>query len=69
MANRELEGFLPQMITDHGLSYTAEFLGISTATLGYWLLKLGIVTHGVVVTSGETLEVKRRLGTGGESNE
>jgi len=41
------------------LSATAEELGVSKATLGYWLLKLGINVRRVALAPGETLEVKR----------
>ena len=39
---RRLEDALPEMLTEMGLSATADRLGVSKATLGYWLLKLGI---------------------------
>ena len=32
---------------------------VSKATLGYWLLKLGINVRRVALAPGETLEVKR----------
>ena len=38
---------------------TADELGVSKATLGYWLLKLGISVRRVALAPGETLEVKR----------
>ena len=41
------------------LSATADELGVSKATLGYWLLKLGINVRRVALAPGETLEVKR----------
>ena len=37
-----LEKMLPEMVTEYGLTATADELGVSKATLGYWLLKLGI---------------------------
>ncbi len=54
-----LEKMLPGMVTDEGLSATADKLGVSKATLGYWLLKLGIHVRRVALAPGETLEVKR----------
>ena len=54
-----LERILPEMVTDRGLSSTAEELGVSKATLGYWLLKLGINVRRVALAPGESLEVKR----------
>ncbi len=54
-----LERLLPQMINERGLSATAQYLEVSKATLGYWLLKLGINVHRVALAPGESLEVKR----------
>ena len=56
---RPLERLLPEMVNEKGLSVTAEELGVSKATLGYWLLKLGINVRRVALSPGETLEVKR----------
>ena len=56
---RGLERLLPEMVNEKGLSVTAEELGVSKATLGYWLLKLGINVRRVALAPGETLEVKR----------
>ena len=57
--NRPLERLLPELINQKGLSATAEELGIKTATLNYWLLKLGISVRRVALAPGETLEIKR----------
>ncbi len=54
-----LEKVLPEMITEEGLSATADRLGVSRATLGYWLLKLGINVRRVALAPGESLEIKR----------
>ncbi|MBI4298657.1 MAG: hypothetical protein HY666_02745 [Chloroflexi bacterium] len=54
-----LERILPEMVTERGLSATADELGVSKATLGYWLLKLGINVRRVALAPGESLEVKR----------
>jgi hypothetical protein len=54
-----LERLLPEMINEHGLTATATELEVSKATLGYWLLKLGINVRRVALAPGESLEVKR----------
>ena len=54
-----LEKMLPEMVTEQGLSRSAEQLGVRKATLGYWLLKLGINVRRGALAPGETLEVKR----------
>ena len=56
---RPLESLLLELVNQHGLSYVATELGVSTATVGYWMLKLGIRYRRVAVTANETLEVKR----------
>ena len=56
---RPLERLLPEMVNEKGLSSTADELGVSKATLGYWLLKLGISVRRVALAPGESLEVKR----------
>lgn len=54
-----LEKMLPAMVTENGLSATAGELGVSKATLGYWLLKLRIDVHRVALAPGDTILVKR----------
>ena len=56
---RPLEGLLPELVNEKGLSMTADDLGVSKATLGYWLLKLGINVRRVALAPGEALEIKR----------
>ena len=56
---RPLEKVLPEMVTELGLSATADELEVSIATLSYWLLKLGINVRRVALAPGETLEIKR----------
>ena len=56
---RSLERLLPELVNEIGLSETAAALDVSKATLGYWLLKLGINVRRVALAPGETLEVKR----------
>ena len=55
----DLEIMLPPLVTENGLSSTADSLGVSKATLGYWLLKLGINVQRVALAPGETIEVKK----------
>ena len=57
--HQPLEKILPQMVTEQGLSATADELEVSKATLGYWLLKLGINVRRVALAPGETIEIKR----------
>ncbi len=56
---RPLESLVLDLVNQHGLSHAASELGVSTATVGYWMLKLGIRYRRVAVTADETLEVKR----------
>ena len=58
--DRPLERLLPELVNDQGLTTTADTLGVSKATLGYWMLKMGINVHRVAVAPGEVLEVIRR---------
>ena len=57
---RPLERLLPEMVNEMGLSGTAAELRVSKATLGYWLLKLGINVRRVALAPGESIEVKRQ---------
>lgn len=57
--HQPLEKILPEMVTEQGLSATADELMVSKATLGYWLLKLGINVRRVALAPGETIEIKR----------
>lgn len=54
-----LEDMLPEMVTIQGLTGTANYLGVSKATLGYWLLKFRIDVRRVALAPGDTLEVNR----------
>jgi len=54
-----LEDMLPHMVTEYGLTASADQLGVSKATLGYWLLKLGINVRRVALAPGDSIEVKR----------
>ena len=57
--DRPLERLLPELVNDQGLTGTADTLGVSKATLGYWMLKLGINVRRVAVAPGQVLEIKR----------
>ena len=54
-----LEKILPEMITEQGLTATADYLGVSKATLGYWLLKFRIDVRRVALAPGDSLEITR----------
>ena len=56
---QELERLLPERVNAVGLSATADELGVSKATLGYWLLKLGISVRRIAVSRDEVVEVKK----------
>ncbi len=56
---RLLEELLPERVNDVGLSATAEELGVSKATLGYWLLKLGISVRRIAVSPDEVVEIRK----------
>ena len=56
---RPLETLVPEMVNEHGLSHAADELGVSPATLGYWMLKMGSRDRRVALTADETIEVKR----------
>ena len=56
---RPLETLVPELVNQHGLSHAADELGVSPATLGYCMLKMGIRYRRVALTADETIEVKR----------
>lgn len=56
---RPLEELLPERVNDVGLSATAEELNVSKATLGYWLLKLGISVRRIAVSPDEVVEIRK----------
>lgn len=57
--DRPLERLVPDLVNEHGLTATADTLGVSKATLGYWMLKMGINVRRVALAPGEVLEIKR----------
>ena len=46
---RPLERALPEMVNEVGLTGAAKRIGVSKATLSYWLLKLGIEIRRVAL--------------------
>ena len=54
-----LETLVPHLVNDVGMSRAAAQLGVSPATLGYWMLKMGIQYRRVALADGETIEVRR----------
>ncbi len=56
---RPLETLVPELVNQHGLSHAAAEMGVSPATLSYWMLKMGIRYRRVALTADETIEVKR----------
>ena len=54
-----LENMLPEMVTEQGLTATADYLGVSKATLAYWLLKFRIDVRRVALAPGDTMHVTR----------
>jgi transcriptional regulator with GAF, ATPase, and Fis domain len=56
---RPIERALPEMVNEDGLTGAAKQLGVSKATLSYWLLKLGIEIRRVALAPGEEIEIRR----------
>ena len=54
-----LEKQRPEMVTELGLTATADYLGVSKATLGYWLLKFRIDVRRVALAPGDSLQITR----------
>ena len=54
-----LETLVPNLVNEVGMSRAAAQLGVSPATLGYWMLKMGIQYRRVALADGETIEVRR----------
>lgn len=63
---KPLERLLVDMVNEFGLAGTAARLqtatgtGVSKATLGYWLLKLGINVRRIALAPDETITIKIR---------
>jgi hypothetical protein len=43
---RPLERLLPELVNQYGLSQAATEIGVSTSTVPYWMLKLGLAIGG-----------------------
>ena len=56
---RQLEDPLPEMVTEMGITETANRLRLSKATLNYWLLKLQIRVVRIALRPGESYEIRR----------
>jgi hypothetical protein len=56
---RPLERLLPELVNQYGLSQAATEIGVSTSTVSYWMLKLGVSYRRVALNAQETIEVKR----------
>ena len=56
---QKLEDYLPLELTELGQTEVAEKLGLSKATLGYWLLKLNIRIERVALGPNDSLKVTR----------
>jgi len=56
---RSLERALPEMVNEYGLTGAAKRVGVSKATLSYWLLKLDIEIRRVALAKGEEIEIRR----------
>jgi len=54
---KTLEEILPPMLVEWGPSATADKIGISKATLGYWLLKLQWRVERVILRPDETFKI------------
>jgi len=54
---KPLEVLIPEFVNASNQTETADLFGISKASLGYWMLKLGINVHRKATLPGEMLEV------------
>lgn len=59
----KLEDFLPDLVTDLGLTGASKQIGVSKSILGYWLLKFGIERHTVALAPGDKLTLQRVNGS------
>ena len=55
-----IEDFLPERVTDVGLTAAAKELGVSKASLGYWMLRFGITTHFIAMGPGDEVTIRRQ---------
>lgn len=56
---KPLEKLLPKLISELGYVAAAKRLGVSKATLNYWLLKLGFNRQRVFLQPGEEMVVRK----------
>jgi len=56
---RPIVDIIVEGINNNGLSETAAQLGISKASLGYWILKLGIRVQRIALKPNERIEIVR----------
>ncbi len=52
---RDLEEAIPLYINRDGMTKAAERIGVSKATLNYWMLKLGIRHQYIAVPPGQSV--------------
>tara|TARA_Y100000310_G_scaffold161557_2_gene161432 strand:- start:2781 stop:2993 length:213 start_codon:yes stop_codon:yes gene_type:complete len=57
--DEKLETLLPRLINSDGMSETADQIGTSKSSLGYWCLKLGIEVRRVALAPGETVQIRK----------
>ena len=57
-----LEEAIPEMVTEFGIVETSKSMGVSKATLSYWILKFGFTTRRVVTKPGERLVAVDKFG-------
>ena len=56
---QKLEKLLTEEVTANGLTHTAETLGVSKATLSYWLLKFNIRVQRIALGPNDYIRVVR----------
>lgn len=54
-----IETALPRLINSQGITDTAAQLGVSKATINYWMLKLNIQVQRIALMPDDTIIVKR----------
>ena len=54
-----LEHTIPRLVNESGITHAAQQMGVSKATVNYWMLKLGIRVQRIAITPGEEITVKR----------
>ena len=57
--SQPIETPLPRLINRQGIADTAAQLGVSKATINYWMLKLSIPVQRTALMPDETIIVKR----------